>query len=55
VQANPFLPDDAVDPTDQLPEPQAPVTPLPPVRAPGIVAPDAAATAVLSGWFELRR
>lgn len=52
VQGNPFRPDDAIDPTDQLPEPQAP---LPPIGIPGTVAPDAASTAVLSGWFELRR
>ncbi|GGF33273.1 hypothetical protein [Williamsia phyllosphaerae] len=52
VQANPFRPDDAIDPTDQSPEPQAPI---PPIGVPGTVAPDAASTAVLSGWFELSR
>ncbi|MBJ7291597.1 hypothetical protein [Williamsia sp.] len=55
VQANPFLPDDSVDPTDQVPETEVPTTPLPPIGIPGTVAPDAASTAVLSGWFELSR
>lgn len=55
VQANPFRPDDTIDPTDQSPEPQTASVPPPPIGVPGTVAPDTTPTAVLSGWFELSR